>query len=377
MTPSADGPPDRDALTWLRDAAPAVVVTVVLSFVISHTVHAAHGLWLLLSVIGVTATAGSLWAFNRLEKRSAVESAPPATTAGPSAKVSPPPMSPPMPAPRPPVEEAPVAAVPEPIDAGEPVRWSATAAPSIRLAPTIVTVSKLGHADSENEDAFGIDMTGGRLVVSDGASSSFASREWARALCDEMLHDSTAIDSIASFRAAVNRAADRWKSSVTPTGDVAWWAQEGLGRGAFATLLAVDVASIDKRERWRAAAVGDTCVVQLRRGSAGWGIVTSFPMQIGGSFTSYPDLVQTNVSDDVVGLTWAQGQLKSGDVLLLATDAVSEWLLGQDSSQANAMLAEATSDQLAAEFVRLREANEMANDDCTVVRIVAGRDTLR
>jgi hypothetical protein len=372
MRPSADGPPERDALTWLRDAAPAIVVTVALSFVISHTVHPAHGLWLLLSGIGVIATAGSLWAINHLEKRAPVDSAPPATTVGQGAM-----MSPPISAQQPPPEQAPAAAVREPIAASEPVRWSAAAAPSIRVAPTIVTVSKLGHADSENEDAFGIDMTGGRLVVSDGASSSFASREWARALCDEMLHDSTAIDSIASFGAAVNRAADRWKTSVRPTGDVAWWAQEGLGRGAFATVLAVDVASVDRRERWRAAAVGDTCVVQLRRGTAGWGIVTSFPIQIGESFTSYPDLVQTNVSDDVVGLTWAEGQLKSGDVLMLATDAVSEWLLGQDSRQANAMLAEATSDQLAAEFIRLREANEMANDDCTVVRIVADHEALR
>lgn len=371
MRPSGDGPPERDALTWLRDAAPAIIVTVVLSFVISHAVHAAHGLWLVLSAIGVIASVGTLWAINYLEERAPVDSAPKATAIGQS------PMTPtPMSAQQPITEQA-AAPARKPISESKPARWSAAATPSIRVAPTTVTVSKLGNADSENEDAFGIDMTGGRLVVSDGASSSFASREWSRALCDEVLRDSSAIDSIAMFSAAVNRAADRWKIAVTPTGDVAWWAQEGLGRGAFATLLAVDVASVNKRERWRAVAVGDTCVVQLRRGSAGWGIVTSFPMQIGEDFTSYPDLVQTNLSDDIVGLTWGEGQLKSGDVLMLATDAVSEWLLGQDSSNANAMLAEATSDQLAAEFIRLRESNEMANDDCTVVRIVAGRQALR
>jgi len=374
MSPSEGRPPESDAVTWLRDAVPAIVLTVVLSFIVSRTVHAAHGLWLVLTLLGGAAIAASMWGVTYLEERSAAISPTPqdaanGTTLGQVGLVA---------NARPAGQPAPSAAVPgRAPGASNPVRWAPTAVPSISVSPTTVTVSKLGSAATENEDAFDVDLLRGRLVVSDGASSSFASREWSRALCNEMLSDPNAIDSSSTFGAAVSRAAARWKVAVAPTGDVAWWAQEGLDRGAFATLLAVDVATIDRSERWRAAAVGDSCLIQLRNGDAGWAIVTSFPIQRGESFTSYPDLVQTSSPEDVVGLSWAEGELNAGDVLLLATDAVSEWLLGQDSREANSMFAEATADQLAAEFSRLRESNRMANDDCTVVRMIAGRQALR
>lgn len=371
MIPAQDSPSTRKASTWFRDVIPAIVLSVALSYIVKSKVAAAHGQWPGLTLLGLGAVAFASFAVDAIERRTT--STAPAVMTEPFGRAAVRPVSAQMiddhgevTAPRkPPVVARPVAP------------WSHKAVLGIRTAPMTTTVPKLGNPDDENEDAFAFDVQHGRIVVSDGASSSFASRDWSRALCDEFVNDPRALDTPESFGAAVTRAVQRWTTSVAPTGQVAWYAQQGLDRGAFATLLVVEIAMVDKRERWRAAAVGDSCLIQLRRAAGGWNIVTSFPMAVGEKFTSYPNLLQTNSPDVVTGLAWAEGELKSGDILIAATDAVSEWMLGPHSSAATGLVSNVWPDQLIAEFKRLRESSEMVNDDCTIVRVATGKQALR
>ncbi|MCW2749103.1 MAG: hypothetical protein JWR83_213 [Aeromicrobium sp.] len=384
---SRPGNPSMGAIgTWPRDIAPAVIIVIVLSRVVSWRLNSAHGYWLALTCFGLSAVVFSIDLVARLEDR--FKPAEPVAAAGyslarnvglesaapaPFAVAGFAPMSTPMSTP----ESSPQLARPPAVLAKPLPRLSSKAVRGIRTMPLSVTVAKLGNADDENEDAFAFEVRRGRIVVADGASSSFASRDWSRALCDEFLSDRDAIESHESFASTVTRAVDRWTSAVTPTGEVAWYAQQGLARGAFATLLVCDIAMVDRKERWRAATVGDSCLAQLRKGADGWSVVTSFPMALGEKFTSYPDLLQTNSPGTITGLRWAEGDLKSGDVLLLATDAVSEWLLGPHSAVAAGLLAEGSPDQMIAAFAHLRQSSEMVNDDCTLVRLVSGQQALR
>ena len=383
---SHPGTPSKIVLgTWPRDVLPAVIVAVVLSRFVSWRLNSAHGSWLALLCFGLSTIVFSIVAITNLEDRyRPVErgaplgdpllgyAAPGYAAPSPFAVTGFAPMSAPMSTPQPPTPALKPTVLSKPL-----ARLSSKALRRIRTTPISVTIAKLGNADDENEDAFAFEVGRGRIAVADGASSSFASRDWSRALCDEFLADPNAIESHESFGAAVTRAVDRWKRAVTPTGQVAWYAQQGLERGAFATLLVCDVVTIDRKERWRAATVGDSCLAQLRKGSSGWFVVTSFPLALGETFTSYPDLLQTNAPETVSGLQWAEGELKSGDVLLLATDAVCEWLLGPRTAMAAALLAEGSPDQMIAEFGRLRQSGEMVNDDCTIVRLVSATQALR
>lgn len=377
MNRSAAAPVARDLA---RDLAPAVVIAVVVSLVVTSQVSAADGMLALLVAVGLLAVVAATFVALRLEsdpagepaastgvggaQDSGVGSAPlggptfmPATGAafaagrpGPAAGAAGPARWPAAPA--------------------KPILWQRSAALALRHEPLAVSVPKLGNTDEENEDACAFDRAAGRVVVADGASSSFASREWSRALCAEVLHDAAAVDSAGGLGAAATRAAERWRAAVGSGGDVAWWAKQGLERGAFATFIAVEVARVGKKEGWRAAAVGDSCVLQLRHDGGAWQIVTSFPVQPGEEFTSHPDLLQTSAPDDVEGLRWAKGELAAGDVLVVATDAVSEWALTSTDPRTLALLAEAGPEELARELVRRREADEIVNDDCTLVRIL-------
>ena len=369
MNPAQDSPSAREA--WFRDVIPAIVLSFALSYIVKEKVAAAHGQWLGLTLLGLGAVTFVSIAVEAIERRTTI--AAPIAMTEPFGRPAVRPVSSQM------IDDHDEVTAPrKPVVVARPVaQWSAKAVLGIRTVPMTTTVPKLGNPDNENEDAFALDAQHGRIVVSDGASSSFASRDWSRALCDEFVADPRAIDTPESFGAAVTRAVQRWTTSVAPTGQVAWYAQQGLDRGAFATLLVVEIAIVDKKERWRAAAVGDSCLIQLRRTAAGWNIVTSFPMAVGEKFTSYPNLLQTNSSDVVTGLSWAEGELKSGDILIAATDAVSEWLLGPHSRAAVGLVSTAWPDQLIAEFARLRESSEMVNDDCTIVRVATGKQALR
>lgn len=221
---------------------------------------------------------------------------------------------------------------------------------------------KIGSSPEENEDAWRAEAASGLIVISDGASSSFGASVWSRALVEAAANTN---GSGAEFVAGcVQRAAAAWAAHHT-SGEVAWWAQEGLRRGAFATLLVVRVGGTGRGRGWTALAVGDSCAFHLRRVGRDWSLVGSFPLSTPEEFGSHPDLLSSVAQQPPVPAT-AAGALQSGDVLLAATDAVSEWLLTMPERIAFA--AEASVDQLAEAVTTARRERTMVNDDATLVR---------
>ncbi len=118
--------------------------------------------------------------------------------------------------------------------------------------------------------------------------------------------------------------------STTQGGELAWWAQEGLRRGGFATLLVVRIGKASQGRAWQAIAVGDSCVFHARKSGAGWQLLRAFPLESAEAFGSHPMLLSSVSPSPSEGIELAGGRLAPGDVLLAATDAVSEWLLADD-----------------------------------------------
>jgi hypothetical protein len=297
--------------SWARDVAPAVAVVVVASIAVSSQVSAADGMLPLLLAVGFAAIGAAALALHRADlamvasplrgpavppSRRFAGREPIAVDADPSTPgrtATPDQLPPPVPAPKPRKVMPP----------SMPTKWASSAVRALRFEPMAVTMPKLGNTDEENEDAYVYDVGTGRIVVADGASSSFASREWSRALCTEMVSDPTVLDTAAGVADAAARAAERWKATVSSGSEhVAWWAQRGLDRGAFAALLVIEVARVGKKEGWRALAIGDSCLIQLRPSDEGWRIIASFPAVLGEEFGSYPNLVQTSTPDEIEGL---------------------------------------------------------------------------
>jgi hypothetical protein len=249
--------------------------------------------------------------------------------------------------------------------------------PGGRFSPTVrrLWAQKMGNRPEEWEDAHAADPAGGAAVVADGASTGIYCRLWADQLCKRFVADRPDFRDPAGLGHWVHGLRVEWRTAINyPT--LHWAKQRKVDEtGAAATLLGLELGAGDENggHPWRATAVGDACLFWVRDGE----LLATFPVVGSGQFGSAPLLVRSNSGFRTVALT-AAGTCRPGDRFFLATDAVAARLLrstetgpGPDWGQLEAV-GEA---EWRAEMDALRKANDMVNDDCTLVALrVAAAD---
>jgi hypothetical protein len=232
------------------------------------------------------------------------------------------------------------------------------------------------HAgDSPYEDASACDISKGRFAVADGASESSFAGSWARLLVDEFI--ATDADPICTWPAWLTPLQQRWEMDVS-TGPLPWYAETKLEQGAFATFLGVvvDRPRWWRRKRWRAVAVGDSCLFQIRAGR----LRRSFPVESATAFDNNPWLVSSRPSragDRPTNELHARGDCRAGDSLWLMTDALAHWFLrcAENGEKPWEGLTERlTPDNaqsiFAAWAAERRDALELKNDDVTLISLL-------
>lgn len=163
----------------------------------------------------------------------------------------------------------------------------------------------------------------GRFAVSDGASISYDSRGWARALCWQFMRDTNVgPDWLEHARA---RFAAR---SLPPDDD--WAASHASSRGSFATFLGCTITDAAMVVH----AVGDTVVFLV----AADGQVSMCPQMAPEDFSGEPSLLcsianRSAFADDDQAFADAQFTIPAppegwtGTRLVVLTDALAEWVV--------------------------------------------------
>lgn len=266
-------------------------------------------------------------------------------------------------------------------------------------------VPKTGSSPDECEDAIKVALSpeAGSLfaAVSDGASESFLAGAWARQLVHGAVASMAAADdepggqedglSRAFVEDLLARTVDQWDGYISEYQaeraargrPITWYEQPGLDKGAFATLVAVhlraapavpDASGAVRCWVWRAFALGDSCLFHLRDDR----LVASFPITHSGGFGITPQLLGSRnrdaglIADRVLTTT---GELRAGDELLMATDALAAWLLSHpdiDSRGAGKQLGNLADldHELFTEWVQSeRGKSRMRNDDVALIRM--------
>jgi hypothetical protein len=238
-------------------------------------------------------------------------------------------------------------------------------------------ISKSAHDEAQTEDGWALDEARGIVAVADGASSAYFSGEWARILTAGYVAAPPPHD-LDSFRRWISDVSAQWDAVADQTQPAtgSWWTDDLQRRGSYATFLGAQVTKgqLAQPARWDALAIGDACLVALRRADESFRRVCSFPVDHPDGFGSNPDLVATHGTDGSARLRFlhtASGELEQGDVLLLMTDAIAQWALAQESGGEPAwdQLVEISADEFRALVVREREAQAMVDDDVTLVRV--------
>ena len=168
------------------------------------------------------------------------------------------------------------------------------------------------------------------LAVSDGASESAFSGEWARILTGRFVSGAPDLCALNAdgMLAWLDICGQAWGRRI-PWDRIPWHGQAKTRMGAFATFLGVAI-SRDKDKSgtypWQAVAVGDSCLFVVRDDA----LELSFPLSSSSEFNNVPGLVCSNPANNAqIGdhLRLGCGRCRAGDTILLASDAVAAWIL--------------------------------------------------
>jgi len=233
----------------------------------------------------------------------------------------------------------------------------------MRISAAACWAPKAGYAAEEYEDAFAVEPAALRFAVADGASETSFARQWAELLVERFVQEPTAPADLPAWLKPMQAA---WAAANEPK-TTAWYSQEKARDGAFSSLLGVVVED----GRWRALAVGDSCLFVMRSGR----LERAFPLATAEQFNNRPLLLSSvaranqGVWDEV---RTEEGELQGGDHLLLMTDALARWFLAEAELGRRpwAALARAETREAFGAFVDcLREGRALRNDDVTLVHV--------
>ena len=231
---------------------------------------------------------------------------------------------------------------------------------------------KSGYRESEYEDAFSIDADGGKFAVADGATESSFPNIWAKALVSTFVENPPPMDmnDRQSVKNLLDEARKKWYEGIDWT-LLPWFQKNKAVLGSYSTFLGLQVDSPENPRRYRCITIGDSCLFHLSGPK-----MESFP------FSDYRDLNYTprlmwsghgypiGLSKDVEppGLEVKYGKVKDGDTLILATDAISKWMLQNKFNKPWQQILD-NADNWDSYIGGLISSGAMKNDDITAIFI--------
>ncbi|MEV6228061.1 hypothetical protein AB0L88_09360 [Saccharopolyspora shandongensis] len=228
-------------------------------------------------------------------------------------------------------------------------------------------MSKSGRTAAENEDSCAADAARGRFAVADGASTSARPEIWSRLLVDAFVRDR--LDPLAPD--VLGQLREQWWQQVWAP-DLPWFAHEKLLLGAAAAFVGLCVSADpgvadqpSATNRYRARAVGDSCLLHLR----GHRVLVAGPLDRPAGFSRFVELLHSGrQAPPPADAVWeVRGTFRPGDVFVLASDTAAKNLLaeytecGYAPEQAKRLARRSLFDDFVAQ---VRDSGQ--NDDMTV-----------
>ncbi len=230
--------------------------------------------------------------------------------------------------------------------------------------------SKTGNSEAEYEDSFAYDDSRGIFAIADGATESSFADVWADALV------TTFVESPPDFnrndrdvmKEILRLARDKWHRGID-WDSLPWFQKNKALMGSYSTLLGLQVDMTG--ERFRCIAVGDSCMFQVSRGR-----MESFPFADSGDMSNTPKLMWSGLGYsaglekevEIPGIEVKYGRFRQGDTVMLATDALSKWVLLHKTEKPWETLA-AHGEDFDAFVGELISGGEVKNDDVTLIVI--------
>lgn len=202
--------------------------------------------------------------------------------------------------------------------------------------PQRLWAPKAGNPPDEYEDASRVAYPHrlapgvvARAAISDGASESAFAKSWAKILADAFVENPLDLSHLnaPALTGWLAPGQNQWNAAV-PWQRLPWHGEAKARNGAMATLLGVTFHEKQNRRRldWQAIAIGDCCLFIVNDDT----LTLSWPIGHSAQFNNNPPLICSNPANNQ-GL-WQRasqisGECRPGDVIILASDAVAQWIL--------------------------------------------------
>jgi hypothetical protein len=255
---------------------------------------------------------------------------------------------------------------------------------------------KTEHTRDDNEDAWGKDLSKGIFAVADGVGESSFADEWAPHVVRHFVEDPLLTDDAFEVerwvritqREAREGDPEGKYERMTPLETLSGIALQVARRGAAATLLGLVIEALGGQGApittysYRLIAVGDSNFFHWRpldpESRKRYELKKTFPIENSASFGTLPDSINSRYFDryntTVLPFDAASDPeliLRDGDVLMLATDAVAQWILRANEDDFNPAwgLLQQTEKGWSDFIEQMRERKRMVNDDATLLII--------
>ncbi len=187
---------------------------------------------------------------------------------------------------------------------------------------------KKGETIDDCQDDYGLNEENGRFAVADGATLSFFPKEWAELLvkyyCNKKDENLTLNEK--NWKEWIKPIQQEWIELVSKIvqESKSYILVDRLSQHESALSTFIGIEFNRERSEWDALIIGDSCLFHLRNSKC-----ISFPLKKSDDFPYRPDSFASFPKDNPVGgpPRKENGTIIPGDILILATDALSKWIL--------------------------------------------------
>ena len=244
------------------------------------------------------------------------------------------------------------------------------------------TMPKIGEQEADNQDAYCCSDDRSMVAIADGASTSLFAKEWANLLVEDFCHrQQEPFENLhRNWQQWLKPLQQQWISysnQIKQDPNIPWYVKGSQEKNsASATFIGLKLHPPNQtgKKIWEAIAIGDSCLFQFKKLS---GKIIFFPINKSSDFRTvtecFNSLPQYNVSQP----KYLQDNYDPGDIFLLATDALAEWLLQaiQTTKREDQSLISIAEKQEFEDFIQnLRDKKLIKNDDTTLCRLIVSAD---
>lgn len=245
------------------------------------------------------------------------------------------------------------------------------------------SLPKIGELERNIQDRYENSPDCSLVALADGASTSLYPQKWAEILVKSFCHN-VAENPIESIRRSheewLQPSQEIWRQyylTKLQSPNRKWWqgGSEIKNRGS-ATFLGLRLQNLEHfaKSQWQAVAVGDTCLFKLERETSN---LFAFPLTAAREFKGTALCFESLPEYASFPPQFITGWYECGDIFLLATDALAQWLLADYEAQGEEwkkMFQFENRADFAISIDKLRQQKLIKNDDTTLVLVRASSD---